>query len=269
MKLEAIQRPPNALLIGESGRGKTRFLGSLAQLVPTVLVTADRRGLDTLGHLSDLQLEVELVEDWVDPWALLEKLRGYTKSHKALAIDDFGAQQSVIERKIKMQPFGQVEERMRSDERDKTTRSALLRGQRKLAQPQWGEMATALDSFLFEALALPFGLVVVTVLEDVRRHPRTGEDQVYPALDGKMREELAARFSFVGNLFLADGDGKTHWAMSCRPHPRLPNKTRYGTPRTWIDPDATKLMAHINRREEIAETPLERQIGAGEIKEAK
>lgn len=269
MKLAQVETSPNILCIGESGRGKTEMVASFCKIAPTVVLTADRRGLDTLRKHKDLDPEIELAENWDDPWQLYDRLSAHTKTFRILCLDDLGALQDVISRKIQGQARGRDEERMRSDARERLIRTQLMTGGRRLAQAQWGELDVAMNNFLSEVMALPYRIIVVTVLEDVRQHPRTGETQVYPLLMGGIRDDLMARFSLVVNLFTEEDENKDLlFCMSCRPHPRLPNKTRYGEPRTWINPSALKLIAHINRKEDTTdvETPLEQRVGNGGLK---
>lgn len=267
MKLADVQTVPAILLIGESGRGKTEMVASFCELAPTVVLTADRRGLDTLKKHKGIEPEVELAEDWNDPWQLYDRISAHAKAFRILCLDDLGALQDIISRKIQGQARGRDEERMRSDARERLVRTQLLTGGRRLQQNQWGELDVALNNFLAEIMALPFKIIAVTVLEDIRDHPRTGVAQVYPLLMGGIRDDLMARFSLVTNLFTHDEEGKTLYCMSCRPHPRLPNKTRYGEPRTWTEPNASKLLAHINGKEDMAESPLEQKIGNGSLRQ--
>ena len=269
MKLSEISRPPAILAISESGKGKTRLVGSFAQLMPTVILTADRTGLDTLEGWSWPAGEPEyiLVDDWKDPWTVYDKVAELAKTKKYLAIDDLGKIQKVIERELRGHARGKDEERMRADVREKTIRQSMLEGGRRLAINQWGELDIALNSFLDEVLKLPFALTVVTVLEETRTHPRTDDIHVYPNLVGGIRDDLNARFSLVLNLFNTELKEKMVWAASCRPHPRLPNKTRYGEPRTWIDPTAPRIMRHVLRKEVTAdkETDDEKAVGSGSV----
>lgn len=269
MRLTEVKASPNILVIGESGKGKTHLLGTFCQVAPTVVLTADGRGLSTLKKFEGIEPEIELADSWNDPWSLYDRLSSHTKTHRILCLDDLGALQDIVGRSIQGHSRGQNEERMRSDQRDRLVRGQLMAGGRRLEQRQWGELDIAINSFLGEIMELPYRLVVVTVLEDIRDHPRTGLTQVYPNLAGAIRDDLMARFSLVLNLFTQEEEGQIVYVASCRPHPRLPNKTRFGEPRTWIDPDGQKLLAHIAGRDgkEGEETPLEKKIGAGLIRE--
>lgn len=271
MKLQDIKSNPNVLAIGESGKGKTQLIASFCELAPTLVLTADRRGLDTLRKYRGIEPDIELAEDWADPWSLYDVVNSQAKTHQILALDDLGALQDVIGRSIQGHSRGRDEERQRSDQRERAIRGQLMSGGRRLQQSQWGELDIAINSFLGEVMALPYRLCIVTVLEDVREHPRTGAAQVYPNLAGAIRDDLMARFSLVVNLFTEKQGEEVLYVMSCRPHPRLPNKTRYGEPRTWVNPVAARLMRHINGAEtkEDQETPLERQIGSGMLREAR
>jgi energy-coupling factor transporter ATP-binding protein EcfA2 len=51
MKLNEIPQNRTILVMGNSGTGKTTLCGTLAQIVPTVIVTADRKELETLRKL--------------------------------------------------------------------------------------------------------------------------------------------------------------------------------------------------------------------------
>lgn len=269
MKLRDVAAAANMLLIGESGRGKTYQLGLLSQLAPSVLLTADRRGLDTIRRFSDAEPEIELAESWSDPWALYDRLSAHSSAYRMLLLDDLGALQDVIGLSIQKHARGRDEERQRSDVREKAIRGQLLAGGRRLQQSQWGELDIAMNAFLTELLLLPYKLIAVTVLEDVREHPRTGAAQVYPNLVGGIRNDLTARFSLVANLFIHEEDGRSLYCMSCRPHSRLPNKSRYGVPRTWINPTPERVLRYINGNEGKGdeETPQEQRVGSGALQE--
>jgi hypothetical protein len=262
MKLSETQADWSWLLLGGSGSGKTHFGGTLCQAMPTLVVTADPSGLETLRTMG-IDTEVVLIDDWVDSWKHYEEIAKAAESYAAVFIDDLGSVQNKIRDKVNRSARGQREESMRANDLTAMTRQQLMRGERRLAIQQWGEMATALDAFLAEVLKLPFRVTVMTVTEELRQHPRTGEDHLFPSLQGSIRNDLTAKFSLVCNTFVhQEKDGTVHWCMTSRPHSKIPTKDRYGIPRTWLDPSATKLVGHIKGEEE-PETNLESRIGTG------
>lgn len=276
MKLSEVERPPRLLIVGAGGTRKTAFIGTLAAMLPTVVVTSDPAGLETIrSNFPEVaeNLEVELLESWGEAWNVYERLAGYArdKKFKALALDDYGASQALTISKILSSPRGKDEERMRGDDLAKRVMQQRIAGFRKLqGQPQWGELGTASGSFLEFVLALPFGVEVVTVREDIRAHPRDGEASVYPALMGALRDDVDAYFQVVANTFLdRDGDGRTLFVMTTRPHPRMANKNRYAVGRTWVDPTFERVFRNLRHteRKEDEESALERRIGAGRFKE--
>lgn len=265
-KLSEIEQPKNILVMGSSGTGKTRFCGTLAQLVPTVIVTGDVAGLTTLRQLDILpETEIVPIEDWKKCWSyFLNDIKPRANDYAALAIDDLGGLEVKIRQKINLEAKGYREEQMSPTEREVKIREQLMLGERKFSQPDWGESWVALSNFLSECLKLPFRVKLVTVLEGTARNPRTGDDHIYPALQKASRQEILARFSLVGELFIAyDKEDKPRYCLHSRPHPKIETKDRFlEGGRTWVNPTMPKVLAHINYKGE-PETDTEKKIGTG------
>jgi len=265
MKLNEIQPSKNVLVMGASGTGKTTLVGSLAALLPTVIVTADEAGLDTLHQMSLLpDTEIILLKDWQDDaWRSFEQIAGLSNSHAAIALDDLGALQEIAQDKVELSPKHAGEEKARDKDKyqfELTLRQALMMGERRLEIQQWGALFLAVSNFLSEVLKLPYRVKLVTVLEALKDNPRTGQPHIAPALAGQVANTLPARFSLVADAFIADMDGRNLYCLSCIGHPRIETKCRYGKGRTWIDPTMEKVLAYINGKGE-AESERERKIG--------
>lgn len=264
-KLSELEQPKNILIMGGSGTGKTRVCGTLAQLVPTVIVTADSAGLETLRQMN-IKPETEIIDikDWKNCWDYFKQIASKASEYVALAIDDLGSIETTAKRKISYGAKSFIEEKMSLKERDLAIREQLMLGERRFSQPDWGESWTALSNFLTECLRLPYKIKLVTVLEGTAKNPRTNEDHIYPALQKASRQEVLARFSLVGELFIAyDKDDNPKYCLHSKPHPRIETKDRFVKGgRTWIDPTMEKVLVHINHKGE-PETEQEKKIGTG------
>ena len=261
MKLTDIDEQYTVGVLGDPKTGKTHLIGTLCKLMPTVVVTADADGLSTLKSMN-VGAEVILVSDWLDIWARLDEITRLAKDFKAIALDDFGSLQDAAVTKVERVPRSDREARMPPADRVTYIRQQILEGNRKLQLQQYGEITAASDAFLYEFMRLPYRLKVITMLSQVREHPRTGKDHIYPNTTGAIRDELLARFSLIVNSFIAEYRGQVHYCLTCKPHPRIPTNTRYGVGRTWVDPDFTALLTHMQRKEE-AESATEKAIGTG------
>jgi len=264
MKLSNINSNKNILVIGASGSGKTHMVGTLCQLLPTTLVTADVAGLDTLSQM-DVNPDVVLINDWRNIWDYYSEIAKLATTNIALAFDDFGAAQSTSRRKIERMPLGRAEEKRQhsnSAEFDSVVRQELMMGERRMQIQQWGELWISVDSFLSEILALPYALKLVTVLEGVATNPRDGKEHIYPQLLGQTRTILPAYFSLVAEAFVTEVDGKPCYCLSSKSHPRIETKDRYGTGRTWANPDMKNIIQHIERKDS-PESDMERHISLG------
>jgi hypothetical protein len=263
MKLPELPPEKNILVMAESGKGKTHLVGTLAEIMPTVVVTADPAGLETLRKMS-LKPETEIltISDWGDIWQHYKQIARLSQSMAALALDDFGALQIAARHHIERVP--RAEEIKRTGDVDTAIREQLMLGQRRMQIQQWGEIWIALESFLHEVLKLPYKVRLVTVLEGKAINPRTGEEHIYPDLQGQMRSSLLARFSLVAEAFINFGkEGKGIFCLHSRPHPRIETKDRFQSGgRTWVNPTAAKLLLHITGGDE-QETEQEKKIGAG------
>ena len=135
-------------------------------------------------------------------------------------------------------------------------------GERRLQIQQWGELWLACESFLYEVLALPFVIKLVTVLEGVVENPRNNQMHIYPNLLGQIRTTLPARFSIVAQSFVADFEGKRYHCLSSHSHPKIESKDRYGKGRTWLDPKMANILQYMEGKAK-EETELEKKIGIG------
>ena len=265
MKLSEVKTRPSICVLGEPGSGKTSLIGSFCELLPTVVVTSDLQGIDTLKTMR-VDAEIIYIDDWTRCWFAYQDIqKALAKGYRVIALDDFGASQDQIKNKAQMMPRGD-EARLSIEKRSLQIRESLMKGDRRLLGPQWGEVAVAAEAFLTEVAALPAQIFIATIIEDLRESPRTGLEHIYPSLQGRIRFSILARFSLVVEAFKAQDQAKvSRYCLTCREHVKLPTKTRYGQGRTWVDPTASKLLAHINRKEEgdYAETKLEQFIGTG------
>jgi len=259
MKLSEMPRDKRVLVQGGSGTGKTTIIGTLCKLVPTLLVTSDKEGLETLATMG-IDPEVVYLDDWMNCWDKYAEIVKAIPNFKALAIDDFGATQVVARNKIERMPRGYKEEQDR-DFRT-TVRRELMRGERTMEMRDWGKMWVAMENFLSAVLTLPPTIKLVTVLESPDDDPRTGKMRLYPNLQGAIRHSLPARFSLVAEAFLAEHKEKLYYCLSSKPHPKVATKDRYGHGRTWIDPNMADVLAYINGKGG-EENEVEKAIGTG------
>lgn len=252
------------LVEGASGTGKTHLVGTLAGLVPTLVVTADPDGLETLRQMPLLpETEIILVAGWENIWEQYKEIAGKVETLGALALDDFGSLQDTSRRKIDRAPRTPKEEQGGAGA-ELAIRQGLMLGERRMQIQQWGELWIALDAFLYEVLKLPYRLKLVTVLEGKAKNPRTGEEHLYPDLAGQMRTSILARFGLVAETFISyDRENRPLYCLHSRGHPRIETKDRYSPGgRTWVNPTAERLIAHLGRGGE-KETEQEKRIGTG------
>lgn len=269
MKLSEIEQPKNILVIGSSGTGKTHLIGTLVELLPkTLVVSSDIRGLETLTTMG-LNPEIINIEDWLSIWKYFTQIVAASKEFDCIAIDDFGATQKTAEHKVVLEPQSWADsdlvKKKGITEFKIKAREDLLLGERRMQIQQWGELFTALESFTSEVLKLPFRVKLFTTLEGVAKNPRTQDDHIYPQLSGQVRTTFPARFSLVAETFLSTigkDSNKAYYCMTCRSHPRIETKSRFGEGRTWINPTMAKVLAYINRKGG-AETDDEKKIGTG------
>ena len=266
MKLSEIQSDKRILIIGGSGTGKTTLIGTLCQLVPTLVITADANGLDTLRSMG-IDTEIILLEDWGHVWSYYTEIAKLANTYAAIAIDDLGAVQETSQDRIELSPRHAGEEKQR--DRDKVAfqtqlKEQIMLGERRLQIQQWGELYLAVSNFVSEILRLPYRVKLVTCLETIKSSPRDGADHIYPAIAGQIAYTLPAKFSMVAETFIANIDGANHYTLTCKTHPRVETKTRYDTTggRTWVNPSLQKVLKYINSEGE-PETNLEKKIGIG------
>ena len=259
MKLSEMARDKRILIQGASGTGKTHIVGTLCKLVPTLLITSDKEGLETLAS-EGLDPEIVYIKDWVNCWDYFMEIVKLASNYRALAVDDMGATQTIARHKVERMPRGYREEQ---DKQFTTTvRRELLRGERTMELRDWGKMWIAMETFLYSILDLPPAIKLVTVLESADDDPRTGEMRLYPNLQGAIRHSLPARFSLVAEAFIAEYKEKFHYCLSSKSHPRVATKDRYGQGRTWVNPSMTQVLAYINGKGE-PESEVEKAIGTG------
>ena len=260
MKLSATRRDKRILILGKGGTGKTNLVGTLCEVMPTLVVTSDIAGLETLAS-QGIDPEVIHIQTWRKCWSYFDEIAKLASRFKALAIDDFGNIQETARHKIERMPRYPSEEQAGARFEPQVRRELML-GERTLEMRDWGKMWVAMETFLYEVLALPFEVKLVTVLEDTADDLRTGERRIYPNLQGAMRYSLSARFSLVAEAFIAELDGIQYYCLTSRSHPRIETKDRYGSGRTWVDPTALKLLSYINKKGG-AESKIEQAIGTG------
>jgi len=261
MKLSELKRNKNILVQGGSGTGKTTIVGTLCKFIPTLLITSDIGGLDTLNTIG-IDPEIIYMADWAKCWDSFQEVEKKAPNFKAIAIDDFGATQVTARRKIERMPRGYTEEKVGMTKLMPQITQELMRGERRMQIQDWGSMWIAIETFLYEVLALPPVIKLVTVLESPDEDPRTGELRLYPNLQGAIRHSLPARFSLVAEAFIAEHKDKLHYCLSSKPHPRVSTKDRYGTGRTWVNPDMAQVLAYLNGKGN-PETDIEKAIGIG------
>jgi len=265
-RISEVQPPKNILIIGGSGTGKTSLIGSLIKLVPTLLVTSDLAGVETLRTMG-VDTEIVHIESWANIWDYYKEIAEKSKEYAAIAIDDFGAAQKSVVDKIALEPRNWKEEKLAGQKGASAFRNdtmeQIMSGDRVLELQQYNLLSTATDSFASAILKLPFRLKLFTCLEASEDNPRTGEKHLYPALMGRARVGFSARFSLVAESFTATLSDKLYYCLSCHSHQRLETKTRFGQGRTWVNPTMEKLLAHIARKGEIAEITEELKIGVG------
>ena len=260
VKLSEVKTDKRILCIGGSGTGKTHFCGTLAEVLPTLIVTADAGGLNTLKAMG-IDTNIILIEDWSKVWEYFTEIAKASQDYPAIALDDFGSIQEVGVDKIELSPRTYAEDKMTKRELELQIRQQLLLGERKLQIQQWGGLSVAMNSFLAEVNNLPFAAKLVTCLEGTAKNPRTGEEHIYPSILGGLRTTMSAKFSLVASSFITSLDGNLYYCLSCRSHPRMETKNRYGEGFTIINPSMAKLLARINNKDK--ETTLEKRIGMG------
>ena len=248
--------------------GKTHLCGTLCDIVPATIVTGDLTGFETLTTMNNqrpfrYQPYIIFIESWLKADDYVSEIEKRSETDLALVLDDFGSIQDRSYNKASRMPRRWEE---RQPDIAKTIEKQLLLGERKLEYDQWGQITMACETFLNRVMPLPFKLRLVTIREKIDSDKRTGEDKLYPALRGDLRTGISARFSLVAESFLATVDKKQVFCLSSRSHPHVETKDRFtpdGAGRTWLNPDMAKVIAHINRKEEVAESATEIKIGSG------
>ena len=272
-KTSEINRDKRILIIGDTASGKTHILGTFCLLpdAECLVITADKEGLDTL-HSKGADPDVLLIEDYFNIWVYYQEAVKWLRSHQGkttiLLFDDVGAAQETARQKITEMPQGKAEEILsnkNSDEHLRSVAQQMMKGERRFGLPDFGHLKQGMESFVHRLFSLPFDVTVMTVLEAPREDPRTGSDRLYPALEGHLRDWLMPKFSFVGTSFSVYPEkGKDPvYCLSSKSNPRVSTKDRYQEMgRTWINPTAEKLIAHIGGAG-VKETEQENKIGVG------
>lgn len=269
-KLSTTPIPPWVLVLGAGGSGKTRLLGTFCEYVPTVIITADLKGLQTIKTMG-LDPEYFLVEDWSKIWNVYEDVARYCKDNavKCIALDDITKVQDTDIEKSMKQPQNWNERNQASKGTANFELQVMkdtMEGNRRLELQQRGNMNIGLDAFITQIFKLAPPIKVMTALEDLREHPRTGQEHLYPLVEGGLRYELPSEFSLVINTFVYEDKGAQFYCATSRSNSRLSTKDRYSLTggRTWINPTGEKLLAYMAGKGE-KETKLEADIGVGMI----
>jgi len=262
MKLSEIPRDKRVLVIGGSGTGKSHLIGTLCQLLPTLVVTSDPETLDTIASMG-LDPDVVLIEDWRKIQEYEQTIARLSPSFPAIAIDDIGSLQTVAKAKVLYMPrsAGESQAARKYQAFQEQVKRELLLGERGLRfqSGDWPSIFAAMETLLMDILDMPFKVKLVTALESVMKSPRDGQDRLYPALDGQLRTVISSHFSLVGELFIEESSG---YCATCRSHPKIETKSRYGKGRTWVNPDMAEILAYMNGKGK-EETDEEHKIGTG------
>ena len=263
-KLSETRTDKKILIIGAGGTGKTHIIGTLCEVMPTLVVTADENGLETLKTQGVEPAGVIILSNWQDCWADYKEIVGMQGKAQAIALDHLGATQEIIQDKIILTPRKWEENTFNRNRAaaEATYKREIMLGERRLAQDQWGSMWLGLDAFLNAILSLNFAVKLVTVLESVAENPRDGQEHVYPNLQKAMRLSISAKFGLVANSFIGSQGEDTYFALTCRSHPRIETKSRYGPGRTWENPTALSLLGYMNRKGG-EESEIEKKLGVG------
>lgn len=267
MKLSEIEIKKRVLIQGASGTGKTRLLGTCCEVLPSVFITADPDGVETLRSMNILpETEFFLLSDWSSVWSWVESIEKhvYDKKPQAILLDDMTVFQDKALISGFFTPKSAEERKLNASAFKEMVKREMIQGNRRLEQQARGNANTGIDSVLRTVFDLPAPIKMVTVLESAREHPRSGQDHLFPLLEGGLREELASRFSLVINTFVAQYGSAMYYCATSRPNARIETKDRFGNPRTWVWPTAAALIQHMNRKEE-PENDIERAIGIGAI----
>ncbi len=265
-KISEIQTDRRFLITGASGTGKTHLIGTLACLVPTVIIYSDKNGIkDTLETMPILpETELLYLPDWHLVWDCHDTLINLQKTHIALCMDDFGAIQDIAKDKLEYEPRTRNEDMAQSKDRTEFRRNVseqLMLGERTLQLQQYGALYLSVNEFLVNALALSYPIKVVSCLERQEKNPRTQENHLYPAIVGQIGDNLSAKFSMVLETFTTTIDNKTAFCATCKAHPRLETKWRGHDGFTMINPSFEHILARVNGKE--GETKQEEKIGFG------
>jgi energy-coupling factor transporter ATP-binding protein EcfA2 len=265
VKLDEIQPDMKFLVMGQSGTGKTHLVGTLAELMPTVIVTADIKGLTTLKRMQvKPETEIIRITDWDNIWSDYQAISSLSKDYLALAIDDLSRLEELSRDRVEYMPRTAAESRMSKTEFQAYIREQLMLGDRSFRPYDWGITFLGMDNFLNDCLKLPYKVILLTCLESEYIHQRTGQPHIYPALQKATRDVIHARVSEVYETFIAyDSHNKPIYCAHCHPHPKIQTKTRQGNGRTWINPTMQKFINHVVGGKDDVETELEKRIGVG------
>lgn len=269
MKLDQALGPPRMLLTGRPGSGKTHFAGSLAHIAPTLLITANQPGLQTLASMNvDHNLEVEFLEDWGKIWSIYNLIIKGAATYKFLVVDDFSVMQAVKRYQIESRPRSSNERKLAgsASPQDRTNLEELIQKQRLQGERGlndwrlWDELSQGTANFCRDILRIPYQFQVWTLWENVRAEPTTSETRIFAWLQGAFRDIIAGHFTLVAEADNQVVDNRLYWYINAFSSPHNQNNDRYFGGTLWENPDALKVLSYIAGKEVRELTAIEKTI---------
>lgn len=189
----------NSLSIGDSGKGKTWFAGSIADYGKPFVIDAEK-GLATVINKDFDLVEVNSFTEFGDACAWF--LKNYEeKGYTHLVVDSITRLQQYLCRELA--PDG------------------------KVTQPQWGEVLASLRKtvdWLTKGCPVP---VHVNAMAMESRDDLTGMIKVYPNIQGSFRYDLSGYFDVVLYHDCQEKDGKQHYFVHTQGDTRIVAKNRF------------------------------------------
>ena len=244
MKLNELETKTRILLQGSSSSGKTHQIGTLCRFVPTLVITGDPEGLDTLRKMS-VEAEVEVITDWRDMVRQRASIMATLSKVAAVAVDDIGSLQANFRGYIESRPWNWSEERLNGPQLKEKIDRELILGERRFDQARWGQMFVGLDSFFSELFRHGPPIQLYTVLDTTREDPFSGQEKLTANLQGAIRSTLAARCSLILHTYKVTKGDVTEFHASSQPHANVDSKDRYGNGVEWVNPDMATILQHI------------------------